>query len=214
MRFLRLNSVFLFLLGASCANPYKQLQEVPQKTSTALRFKPQFGKELYRCVVDGKFLFKKFHLSGLLFFKSFEDGSTRAIFQNEMGISFFDFKWDDRDSFEVVSIMPQLDKPALVKILQKDFNLVLMKGLRPGTEGMFRHQKDTVYRFSLDKGYAYYLVQKGGLTTIDNAGKRRSVTTIDLGGKDTDNGMPRILHFTHHRANFTIHLNKIDSDGR
>ena len=176
-----------------------------------MRFKPAFAKELYRCVVDGRLLFKKFHLSGLLLFKTFEDGSTRAVFQNEMGISFFDFKWDAQDSFRVVSIMPQLDKPALVKTLRKDMNLILMKDLNERTEQTFSHPGGTYHRFTLDKGVAYYIVEAGALKRIENAGKQK-VITITVGPKPALKAMPGTLFFLHHKAHFTIDLKKITED--
>ena len=91
MHFLRLNSLIL-LLFASCSAPYRHLKQQPADNQSALRFKPVFEKALYRCVVDGGFIFKKYHLSGLLFFKTLENGTVRAIYQNEMGFTFFDFE--------------------------------------------------------------------------------------------------------------------------
>lgn len=176
-----------------------------------MQFKPVFTKELYRCVVDGRVVFKKFHLSGLLLFKTFDDGSTRAVFQNEMGVSFFDFKWDAADHFEVVSIMPQLDKPALIKTLHKDMNLVLMKHLNQFTEKTFHQQDETYYRFELKKGVVYYIAKDGVLRRIENAGKSK-VITINVGEKKTPQSMPDFLFFKHHKANFTIDLKKIAPD--
>src|SRR5215217_2944454 len=155
MRCSKYVSLLILVLFTACGNPYKHLQQSDTKQASVLRFRPVITKEVYRCIVDGRVLFKKFHLSGILLFKTFEDGSTRAVFQNEMGFSFFDFKWDERDSFQVMSIMPQLDKPALIKLLQKDMNLVLMKNLDAATETVFTQQDETYNRFTLEKGYAY-----------------------------------------------------------
>ena len=228
MRFLRLSSALLLALVASCSAPYSHLQEVKNSEhsrNSAMRFKPVFQKELYRCVVDGHILFKKFHLSGLLFFKTFDDGSTRAVFQNEMGFTFFDFKWDKADSFSVVSIIPQLDKPALVKTLKKDFNLLLMKNLDKKSELVFEDRRTTMipppmpqwltgpvyYRFTLEKGYAYYIAEDGQLGEIENSGKSK-IISINFTGKRPANDLPQAIFFKHHKAHFTIDLKKITPD--
>jgi hypothetical protein len=208
--FLRLSSFFFLLFLCSCAAPYKGLQQDTSIKTSALRFRPQFDKVLYRCVVDGRVVLKKFHLSGLLFFKTMEDGTTRAVFQNEMGFTFFDFEWDLRDSFKVNSIIPQLDKPALIKTLEKDMNLLLLKNLDASTEAGFTKEAETLHRFTLKKGMAWYVEEGGVLKRIENTGKSK-VITIELKDKRAETGMPAAVLFKHHKANFTISLNRIES---
>lgn len=209
-RFLKPVSLLL-LLFVSCASPYRHLQEQSVNFSSALRFRPEFDKALYRCVVDGRFAFRKFHLSGLLFLKKMEDNSTRAVFQNEMGFTFFDFQWDgSSDSFKVNQIIPQLDKSALVKTLQKDFNLLLMKGLSPATEHVFQSGAEIYHRFDLERGVVYYIAAQNNLRRIENVGKTK-VITITISGKDGDKAMPQSVVFDHHKANFTIRMNQIEN---
>lgn len=209
MRCSKYVSLLILVLFTACGNPYKHLQQTPAKQASVLRFRPVIKKEVYRCIVDGRvLLLKKFHLSGILLFKTFEDGSTRAVFQNEMGFSFFDFKWDEKDSFQVISIIPQLDKPALIKLLQKDMNLLLMKNLDTATEAVFTQQDEMYSRFTLDKGYAYYITQNGILKRIENAG-RNKVITITMTGRKDDKILPETVLFKHHKAHFTIDLKKI-----
>jgi len=211
MQFLRLSSIILFALFVSCATPYKHLQPYTPASTSALRFKPEFDKVLYRCVVDGRFLFKRFHLSGLLFFKKLEDSTTRAVFQNEMGFTFFDFEWTANDQFRINHIIPQLDKPALIKTLQKDMNLLLMKNLYVHSETVLQKNDEAYYRFNLDRGVVYYIVKDNKLQRIENAGKTK-VITISLLKKEGDKMMPASVIFEHHKANFTIELHKIDSN--
>lgn len=207
-RFLKLSSLLLILFAASCASPYKNLQKESIGNS-AMRFKPEFKRELYRCVVDGKVLFKKFHLSGVLLFKEMEDGSTRVVFQNEMGIPFFDFSWDKQDNFKVNSIMDEMNRPALVKTLQKDLGLFLMRGLNKGSEEHFSKGDDHYHRFTLEKGFVYYIENSARLVRLENTGERKKVTTITLEGKEKNTSMPEKVVFDHHTANFSIQLTKI-----
>ncbi len=206
---LRFVSVAALLL-LSCGHPYKHLQAVPNDESV-LRFKPKIERELYRCVVDGRFLFKKFHLSGILLFKSFEDGSTRAVFQNELGFAFFDFKWNGQDSFSVASVINQLNKPAVIKTLRRDMELVLMKGLSAKDEEHYKLECDTVSHFPIgEKGAAWYRLQNGRVRLIDYVGKSR-ITTIDLQGSGVKNALPDAVHIKHHKAHFTIDLKKLNT---
>jgi len=210
-QYLRLSSLLL-LFFASCASPYKGLKHVSSNGKTAYQYKPQFLKQVYRCTVNGRVLFKKFHLSGILLLKEMKSGTVRAIFQNEMGFTFFDFEWNNQDSFKVNSIIPQLDKPAVVKTLKKDFNLFLMKGLEKETEKVLQSDrgKEVFYCFNIGDGFVYYVEDGNMLQRIENAGKKKKVTTISLMGKHVSNDLADSVMFDHHKANFTISLHKIN----
>lgn len=208
---LRLNKIIpllALLLLASCSSPYRKLQQTAMNTSSALAYKPSFEKALYRCTVNGKVLFKKFHLSGVLFFKAMPEHATRVVFQNEMGFAFFDFEWDARDSFTVKQIIPQLNKPAVVKTLRKDMELLLLRHLNKATEQTFTAGNEWYHRFTLDKGFAYYVIDSQKLVRIENAGKKK-VITMAVGEKSAPKAMPDAVFIKHHKAHFTIELKKI-----
>jgi hypothetical protein len=207
--FLKLSSILLLTLTACKAPYYSRLVQQNSTAATVSQYKPEFDKQLYRCIVDGRAVFKKFHLSGVLFFKKLDDGSTRAVFQNEMGFTFFDFEWDRNDSFKVNNIIPQLDKPAVIRTLSKDLNLLLMKRLNVASELAFRGDKDIYHRFTLEKGYAYYIENSARLVRIDNTGKKTLVTRIELRGNQGPHELADSILFRHLKANFTIELNKI-----
>lgn len=208
--FLKLSSLFL-LFTASCATPYKGLQQYPAKESV-YRFQPEFDKVLYRCIVDGRFIFKKFHLSGVLFFKQLENGTKRAIFQNEMGIAFFDMEWDKDGNFKVRQIMEQLDKEAVKKTLRKDLEMLLMMGMDKNSEIMLGQDrgKEQLYRLKRQEGYIYYTVDDNRLVKIENTNNRKKIITVNVGGKTNQQSMPDSVLFDHHKANFTISLTKIE----
>lgn len=209
--YLRLSSLILIFL-MSCSAPYKHLQRAATAERSALIFKPEFDKVLYRCTVNGGFLFKKYHLSGLLFLKTLENGTVRAIYQNEMGFTFFNFEWDANDSFKVNTVMPRLNRPAVIRTLRKDIELLLMKGLQPETEILFTDRGKLLFRrLNIEGGYAYYIEEDGRLIRIENAGEKAKVITMHIEGKNDPSGMPRKVLIDHHKANFTIQLNKIDS---
>lgn len=224
--FLRLVSFLLFLLGFSACRPYEQsLVSVPLKGREDTRsldpylYKPQFRdgeKQLYRCQFDGGFLFKKFHLSGLLIFKEMDNvgEQQRVVFANEMGLTFFDFGWqikaDGRDSFTVYSILPKLNKPAVIKTLRKDIELVLLRDM--GDFSLYRKGNIVYYKAPLEKGFAYFLLRTSpaGMKQIDIAGKRK-VASIFQFGKLPENAMPDSISIVHTKAHFTINAKRISN---
>ena len=147
----------------------------------------------------------------MLFFKQLENGTKRAIFQNEMGIAFFDFQWDENDEFSVKQIMEQLDKEAIVKTLRKDLEMLMMIGMEKKTEIMMRKDggKQQVYRLNRDGAYVYYTVEGEELVKIENANNRKRIISVMVGDKEKKQSMPDTVHYTHHKANFTISLTKI-----
>jgi hypothetical protein len=211
--YLRLSSVIFLVFLASCAGPYKHLQKQETAVNSALIYTPVFEKALYRCLVDGNILLKKFHLSGILLFKKTENGTIRAVFQNEMGYTWFDLEWDSRDSFQVNQVIQQLNKPAIIKTVKKDMELLMMKGLNPASEALYKKGEEWYHRFDLtDGGYAYYIEQEGRIIRIENATEKKKIITVKTLTSKKTNDMPGAAYFEHHKANFIIKLDKLESD--
>ena len=177
--------------------------------------RPHFETALYRCTVNGRFFVKKFHLSGLLFFKNFSDTATRVVFQNEMGITYFDFGWDAKDSFRVNFIIDKMNKPALIKTLKKDFDLLFLKQIDPASQQMLKNKsgQDVALRFRLEKGFAYYFLNEGGLLkSIANADEQRKVVVMDFDPPAPKNELPQHAELRHLRACFSISLQKLSQN--
>ncbi len=211
--------VSILILGIGCASrPYKDLKQQENNHSLLLdasTYAPKFEKVLYNCQVQGKTpLGKRFSLSGLLFFKQFADGSERVVFQNQMGITYFDFGWDQQGQFKVYQVIAQMDKPALVKTLKKDIELLLFKNLSPMSSGIFTDGAGKDYlRFELkEKGFVYYVFEKGNLAGIENADEKRKVVVMTLRGTEGSNTFAQQISMKHLRANFTIDLTKIKEE--
>jgi hypothetical protein len=206
-----------FLLFSCSPKIYQDKREVSLSQSfIANDLRPQFQKELYRCVVDGKFALKKFHLSGILYLKNFEDSTTRVVFQSEMGSTFFDFGWDKKDSFQVFSIIEQMNKPALIKTLKKDFELMLVKNANDRPSGVYqfgKNGKEYYVRFELDKGFVYYVIdEERKLTAIENADDKRKVIIMNLRPAAPLKTLAEKITIKHLRAGFTIDLKKINNN--
>lgn len=217
MRYFLFVSLIL-LTAVSCHQKIYQDKEdiILSQSYRAANLRPHFEKNLYRCVVDGKFALKKFHLSGILYLKNFSDTATRVVFQSEMGNTYFDFGWDRNDSFTVHQIMDQMNKPALIKTLKKDFELLLVKQLQELPSGTFRFNKDTdetFIRFELERGFVYYVTDpERKLIRIENADDKQKVVMMKMSPATAPNSMAERINISHLRAGFTIDLKKITPD--
>jgi hypothetical protein len=211
--YLTLSSLIFILFLTSCSAPYIGL--TVQKTDKSIyRFQPRFTKELYRCNIDGRVIFKKFHLSGLLFFKELQNGTIRAIFQNELGPTLFDFEWDGNGNFKVNQVIEQLNKEAITKTLKKDIEMLLMIGMDKNSEILLTRDrgKEEFSRLNINNGFVYYITEADTLKRIENANNRKRVVTVNVGKKSTTRSMPDAISINHHKANFTISLTKLESD--
>jgi hypothetical protein len=209
MRFLRfVSSVALVAALSACGHSYRSLRKADISASGAWG-KPEFKRALFRCSVNGHFLWKRFHLSGLLLFKKLGD-TTRVVFQNEMGFPFFDFQWDDKDSFSVISIEERLNRPALIRTLQNDFEMLLRMKLDETKVSWFTSKAgyETWFRYPRNNGYVFYISVNGQYRRIDY-GRKSSITTISFPLPTA--GLPEDIHISHHKAHFTIDLTALNS---
>ncbi len=147
----------------------------------------------------------------MLFFKQLENGTIRAIFQNEMGIAFFDFEWDSTGNFKIKQVMPQLDKDAVIKTLRKDLEMLLMIGMDKKSEKSLvaDRGKMQLYRLNRASGYVYYTVEDDHIVKIENTNNRKRIVSVNVQSENTAS-MPDTVLFNHHKANFTISLTKIE----
>src|SRR5688572_30773844 len=118
--FLSRTSCLLFsicLINFGCASDYKGLQAVTVDQTCLDRIRqPALATSWYTASVDvvGK------HISGLLLVKEMPNQSKRIVFTNEAGVTFFDFGFESDNTFKVYSIIKQLDKKPVVRLLRND----------------------------------------------------------------------------------------------
>ena len=207
MPFLRLNKWWYVclcagLLGA-CRSQYKALQPVKGEAACIEKFAPQFTNNLYSTQVD----ILSHHLSGLLFVKQMPDSSTRLVFANEMGFKFFDFEFTSKGEFVKHYMFSKMDKPAVVKTLRKDFELVL---LHPDLS-QAKVLADAQYQYEAvptEKGNNYYITDKDckALVRIEKSSKRKPVVIVKMW--DYQAGVPDSIAVHHTKFKFNITLQK------
>ena len=204
MRYLLLINGLLFLL--SCSPVHKQMQSATANVSILQKFKPAFTVALYNTTVNvvGN------HLSGLLLIKKMPDSSTRMVFSNEMGFTFFDFEFAADGNFKVYSIIKKLDKRSVIKTLQHDFELVLMNNLNNPKASVRTKDGLTYFIFPQTKGFNYYITNSAGdeLVRMERASNKKTIVEAVM--KNYINGIPDTIGISHKTFEFNIGLKRIE----
>jgi hypothetical protein len=195
----------LFSLNFSC-NQYRHMKRTPPDETCIEKFKPDFGLAEYKISVDvvGK------HISGLLLIKRMPDSSTRIVFTNEMGLSFFDFGFAGDTGFTVYHIVPQMNKKALIKTLRKDFELILFKNMDSGRSYNLIDSPVIYHAYPQTKGVNYYITDEpcSRLIKMQRSSNKKPIMEATfynhLPGKSPDS-----ISIQHLNFNFSISLKKM-----
>lgn len=199
-----LSSCLLFIL--SCSPVHKQMQSASADVSVVQKFKPAFTVALYKTTVDvvGN------HLSGLLLIKKMPDSSTRMVFSNEMGLSFFDFEFGANGSFKVYSIIKKMNRKSVIKTLRHDFELVLMNTLYNDKAVVKTKDEQLYFIFPQKKGYNYYITDNKGTELLRMERASNKKTIVDAVMKNYINAVPDTIGISHKGFEFNIGLKKIE----
>lgn len=204
MRYLLLISGLFVLLN--CSPVYKQMQSATADAGILQKFKPAFTVVLYNTTVDvvGN------HLSGLLLIKKMPDSTTRMVFSNEMGFTFFDFEFADDGNFKVYSIIKKLNKRSVLKTLQRDFELILMNRLDNSTASVRTKDGLTYFIFPQTKGFNYYITNQTGDELVRMERTSNKKTIVEAVMKNYINGIPDTIGISHKTFEFNIGLKRIE----
>jgi len=196
-------SILFLSLGCS-PSPYVHLTKQEGKAPCLQSLRPQFSTVLYNAQVN----VSGNHLSGLLLFKTMPDSSIRAIFTNEMGVSFFDFEFA-KTGFRVVSCISKMNKKVVINRLRSDLSLLIMYGLKLDQPEIFLAGNETYYSFVLKNEHVYYVtdVTCSRISRIETASKRKKKIQVNLTGNDS--GMPDSVYLAHQSFEYNITLKKI-----
>lgn len=196
---------------SACANKlplYKSLdtQNIVELTK-AKDFTPHFTSAKYICNIAGKYGPKKYSLSGILLLKTMEDNSTRAVFQNEMGLNYFDFQWDANNQFSVLTILDKMNQPPLIKSLQKDFEIILFKNEIDKTAVTHYTKNETEqFVFAIQKGQVVYEIENDKIKNISVVDNNKVYTSFIPTISYALHSLPDQLLIMHHKANYSIQL--------
>ena len=206
MKNLLLSSFIALLLAGCSLGHYGRLNNTPTPESTSPQsiFGENFNSFLFKTNIRvyGK------DFSGLLVTKQMQPNDYRVIFTTELGMKLFDFEFKDT-AFTLHYCVPQFNKPALLKTIQKDIQLLLMNDIKTETFESFTNPKDScyVYRTKNKKLHNYYFLDKSNkhLIKIEHAKKNTKKTTFSL--NNYSDNFPTNIVIQHHDIKLKIELN-------
>ena len=198
--------ISLFILVAGCSPvPYSGLQKASGLNPCFEKLRPQFTSVIYRASVN----VTGHHLSGLLILKSMDDTTTRVLFSNEVGVTYFDFEFS-KNGFRVVTCVDKMNKKAVVNRLRDDLGLLLQHGFEKFSPEMLQDGNDSFYRFQRNKETVYYITDKecSILQRIETISGRKKKIQVNLTG--TRGGMPDSVYLAHQSFEYNIALKQIE----
>jgi hypothetical protein len=211
MRSLRLNNgvwpaFLLFMVMSACRRPYSQLATTTGSLDCVQKFKPRFVRALYKTEVA---IFGK-QLSGLLLLKTMPDSSVRAVFSSEMGFRFFDFEFQQNGNFQVKYALPQLNKPLIVSILRKDFELILLQNLSKKEVAFLKDEKENHTIFKTKKTAQHYIItpECGTLVAAEYVEKRKIKVRALM--QNYQNGLPDTVSISHQNFKMKIDMKLLE----
>ncbi len=198
--------ISLLAIMQGCSPVHKQMQSETKDVREIQKFRPVFTVALYKATVD----VMDNHLSGLLLIKKMPDSSTRMVFSNEMGLSFFDFEFTANGNFKVYSIIKKMNKRSVIKTLQHDFELVLMNKLDNAAASVRSNDRLLYFIFPQDKGYNYYITDAGATELIRMERASHKKVIVEGIMKKYSNGIPDTIGISHKTFEFNIGLKRIE----
>jgi hypothetical protein len=201
---------YLIFLSAAClnysCNSYSHMQKIQPGPSCVQKFKPDFSHVLYQTSVDvvGK------HISGILLIKFMHDSSTRIVFSNETGFSFFDFGFMQDNGFTVYQITPGMNKKALIRTLRKDFDLLLFRNMDNSKYYALADSSLVYHAYPQSKGINYYITDSNCLQLVkmQRSSNKKPIMEAFMEGAAFNNS-PDSIFIRHLNFNFSIALKKI-----
>lgn len=191
----------------SCTIP-KHLLPLSKGRKTILskdNFKPIF-KDNFK-----SFLFKttltygdKFQQGGLLALKQLSEGNYRTIFMTKFGMTLFDFEFGE-SGFVVHKVLEQMDRKILLKIIEKDMEMLLSRGILGNKATAFEKgkfpNKKVILKTKINKKTHFFVQEKQHQITEIHQNRAVSMRLSKYIAK-----IPRSIDIQHHKIPLTMKL--------
>jgi len=127
-----------------------------------------------------------------------------------MGYKFFDFEFKPDGGFKVYAIIKQMDRKPVIKVLKKDFELIMLPKRNTANACLLKDEHSLYYIFPKQKGSYCYITDLAGteLTTMEISSPRRPIVEAIM--RNYKNGIPDTIGITHKNFSFTIGLKYIE----
>ncbi len=194
-----------FLFPAACRPAYPLLHTGNFDRRCFQKFVPDFRTQWYKASVD----VGKKHFGGLLLIKKDSGSSIRTVFTNEGGATFFDFEFGP-GSPKVNFTMRSLNKAPVIRTLQNDLELILMRYEGDPQAQLLSDEKSNYLKVSKDKKTIYLVATKDcrQLDRIEEVWGGKKKVEVILKGYSQQ--VPDSVSVIHHNFNMQIYLKKFE----
>lgn len=201
--------LFSVMVLAGCASDYKALRSSVPDQHCIQKLKPSgIVTSWYKTSIDvvGK------HISGLLLIKNMPDSSSRIVFTNEAGVKFLDFGFSGKDEFKVHHVISQLDKKPVIRLLRKDFALLLGLPFKTDNWQAWQNDRQVLYGVTQKNENHYFITDKdcASLHRVESGSNRKRMVSLLFFGDDRQ--QPDSVHLQHHTFAMQIKLRKLATD--
>jgi hypothetical protein len=205
MKNLLLSSFLVIVCWGCKLGHYNRLESIP---APALEkgLKPVFGDHFNSFLFKTNISIYGTDFSGLLVTKQMQPADYRVIFTTELGMKLFDFEFTDT-AFTLHYCVPQFNRPALLKTIQQDIEILLMNHLDSAKVHYFTDKQKvyTIGKITSGKFTNYYFLDnKEQLIKIEHAKGRAKKTTFTLDNYMED--IPGQMLIQHHNIKLKIAL--------
>jgi hypothetical protein len=207
MKNLLLSSFLAVVLWSCTWGHYRSLEPIPSPVEYRLR--PVFRDHLNSFLFKTNIRIYGKDFSGLLVTKQMRPADYRVIFTTELGMKLFDFEFADT-SFTLHYCVPQFNRPALLKTIQHDMEILLMNQLDSAQVSYFTDKQNryTIGKITSGNFSNYYFFDKKGtgnqLAKIEHAKRQLKKTTFTL--DDYREDIPSHIQIQHHDIKLNIEL--------
>jgi hypothetical protein len=205
MKNLLLSSCLAIVLFSCTLGHYNRLEAVPDP-ALKKSLKPVFGDHFNSFLFKTNISIYGKDFSGLLVTKQMQPADYRVIFTTELGMKLFDFEFTDT-AFTLHYCVPQFNRPALLKTIQQDIEILLMNHLDPAKVHYLTDKQKTCMIGKITSGKFsdyYFLDGKEQPVKIEHAKGRVKKTTFTLDNYTED--IPGHMLIQHHNIKLKIEL--------
>lgn len=202
MRNLLLSSSFLLFLSCS-QSLYPEIKSSEISMPCNFKVFTNLTKIWYKASVNitGK------TLSGLLLLKKMPDLSQRIVFTSQTGATFFDIEFS-KDGFHPVYTMEIFNKTQVLRLLEKDFGLLLQHQNAQFTSGFIFNEPVALQKDNNHDAYYFSDNNCQYVTRIEYSSKTKKKIIFNL--TEYDNGNPGNILINHTSFSLSIHLQSMN----
>jgi hypothetical protein len=207
---LRRSAELFFLLLLSCS-PYRDFQELGEEPFDGTGLERPFEKEDEVVVYKTRAELYGRGFSGLLYIKRTGERSYRTAFSSEMGMSFFDLRFE-KDAFEVRHCLEKFDRKAVISRLRMDMRLLLMCTIEADDTGILLEGEGEERVWRMPKGedgvFYYHIrdreIEKG---EVVRGWRRKRKVVMHLSA--LQGAVPTRVRFEHHDVELILHMERV-----